>query len=282
MKPAPSRRLEVSIPSRASSCEGCRVRKSRCSRTENCAGCQARRQPCVWTDGTGPSRTEEEATIDAQDKEIRRLNALVRRLSRQVLSLGGTLEDEECVRYATTSSARPSISLEVPPSSPASSLAWSDRRDSSASSASAFSLATPSDEPPQVWPASYFDFRLSMDDKAPAEPARREKAVAPPSSSSSGYTFPSPPPHVSLVIPSYPTFPTAVAPSALSRALGTNSRPLPSSSSTTYHPALEPCTAHYGTSEDLAFTAVDAAGGVAPALVLYAPEQFERARTRTC
>ncbi|GAA5892037.1 hypothetical protein JCM6882_005671 [Rhodosporidiobolus microsporus] len=55
----------------------------RCSRTANCKGCQAR----------GIDRTSEEVTIDEQEREIQRLNRLVRDLRQRILQLGGRGND---------------------------------------------------------------------------------------------------------------------------------------------------------------------------------------------
>ncbi|GAA5997351.1 Zn(II)2Cys6 transcription factor domain-containing protein [Rhodotorula paludigena] len=80
-------------PSRAVSCEGCRARKLRCSRTKNCSKCKARGIPCIWAAGNAPSRSEEEATLEEKEREIRRLNCLVDRLKLRVRELGGTEDD---------------------------------------------------------------------------------------------------------------------------------------------------------------------------------------------
>ncbi|GAA5843004.1 hypothetical protein JCM11251_007310 [Rhodosporidiobolus azoricus] len=74
----------------------------RCSRTANCEGCQRRGVECVWI-GSAPSRTSDEVTIVDQEREIQRLNRLVRELRGRIVKLGGTEKDLVLAKKRTAS-----------------------------------------------------------------------------------------------------------------------------------------------------------------------------------
>ncbi|TNY23214.1 hypothetical protein DMC30DRAFT_390232 [Rhodotorula diobovata] len=153
--------------------------------------------------------------MEAQGCEIRRLKRLVHSLSKQVLALGGKLDDDdERSVLGLTLSPRGSVSLEVP--------STLDRRDSSASTGSissglsTFSVSTPSEELfPPVWPTQYSDFKLAEDDiEVPgpklvvAQEAEPQAQVAPAVVAS--FSFPGPAPLPPLATPKLPTFPAVV------------------------------------------------------------------------
>ncbi|GAA5944371.1 hypothetical protein JCM3775_002900 [Rhodotorula graminis] len=179
---------------------------------------------CTWLPGTCPSRTEEEATIEAQDVEIRRLKIRVMALEDQVISLGGTLEPLE--RLSTplgiTTSPRGSVSLEVPP--------LVDRRDSSASwlstssDTSASSRRASSDELfPPVWTLSSSRSSLPLvedEDEGVVPDLVVAELAATSLAGPDEYAFPRPPMLPSLALPALPTFPVSPSPSSATAQVG--------------------------------------------------------------
>ncbi|GAA5838578.1 hypothetical protein JCM9279_003284 [Rhodotorula babjevae] len=218
--------------------EECRKRKARCSRTANCMNCRARGIQCTWLAGTRPSRTEEEATIEAQDSELRRLRSRIIALETQVVSLGGNLKPfrRPSASLGITTSPRGSVSLEVPP--------FVDRRDSAASwlstssDTSASSRRASSDELfPPVWSLSTSRSSLPLvedEDEGTVPDFVVAELAATSLAEPNQYAFPRPPTLPPLALPALPTFP--VSPTASSASPATQAGRWPPRRSSTLDP----------------------------------------------